>query len=251
MQQRCEKCKRVMDQSDFYRSNNLEKYPNEGLLNLCKKCATMHIDNWDSKTFLWLLQEIDIPWIPEEWDKLMEKFGRDPTKLTGLTIIGRYISKMKLKQFKDYRWKDTEFLAQMAEKKLRDTMTAQGYSAAEITQAVEENKAKDIDPNIQQPVPDFSTVPEGITVKDSPIAPTMDYFSQPEVDLGLTEEETQYLRLKWGNTYKPSEWVQLEQLYQEMMKSYDIQTAGHKDTLKLICKTSLKANQLIDYGDKT
>ena len=34
-----------------------------------------------------------------------------------------------------------------------------------------------------------------------------------------------------------------------MMESYDIQTAGHIDTLKLICKTSLKANQLIDIGD--
>ena len=34
-----------------------------------------------------------------------------------------------------------------------------------------------------------------------------------------------------------------------MMQSYDIQTAGHIDTLKLICKTSLKANQLIDIGD--
>ena len=33
------------------------------------------------------------------------------------------------------------------------------------------------------------------------------------------------------------------------MDSYDIQTAGHIDTLKLICKTSLKANQLIDIGD--
>jgi hypothetical protein len=33
------------------------------------------------------------------------------------------------------------------------------------------------------------------------------------------------------------------------MESYDIQTAGHIDTLKLICKTSLKANQLIDIGD--
>jgi hypothetical protein len=33
------------------------------------------------------------------------------------------------------------------------------------------------------------------------------------------------------------------------MESYDIQTAAHKDTLKLICKTSLKANQLIDMGD--
>jgi hypothetical protein len=41
----------------------------------------------------------------------------------------------------------------------------------------------------------------------------------------------------------------LEQLYEEMMASYDIQGAGHIDTLKLLCKTSLKANQLIDIGD--
>lgn len=34
-----------------------------------------------------------------------------------------------------------------------------------------------------------------------------------------------------------------------MMSSYDIQAAGHLDTLKLICKTSLKANQLLDIGD--
>ena len=34
-----------------------------------------------------------------------------------------------------------------------------------------------------------------------------------------------------------------------MMESYDIQTAGHIDTLKFICKTSLKMNQLIDIGD--
>ena len=33
------------------------------------------------------------------------------------------------------------------------------------------------------------------------------------------------------------------------MASYDIQGAGHIDTLKLVCKTSLKANQLIDMGD--
>ena len=35
----------------------------------------------------------------------------------------------------------------------------------------------------------------------------------------------------------------------EMMESYDIQSAGHIDNLKLLCKTSLKANQLIDIGD--
>jgi hypothetical protein len=65
----------------------------------------------------------------------------------------------------------------------------------------------------------------------------------------LTEEDKTYLRLKWGKTYKPEEWIKLEQLYEEMMASYDIQGAGHIDTLKLVCKTSLKANQLIDIGD--
>jgi hypothetical protein len=55
--------------------------------------------------------------------------------------------------------------------------------------------------------------------------------------------------LKWGKSYKPEEWVRLEQLYEEMMGSYDIQAAGHLDTLKLVCKTSLKANQLLDIGD--
>ena len=34
-----------------------------------------------------------------------------------------------------------------------------------------------------------------------------------------------------------------------MMESYDIQGAGHEDTLKLVCKTSLKSNQLLDMGD--
>lgn len=34
-----------------------------------------------------------------------------------------------------------------------------------------------------------------------------------------------------------------------MENSYDIQTAGHKDTLKMLCKTSLKANQLLDAND--
>ena len=67
--------------------------------------------------------------------------------------------------------------------------------------------------------------------------------------MGLTEEDKMYLKVKWGSTYREDEWVQLERLYTDMMNSYDIQTAGHKDTLKLICKTSLKANQLIDIGD--
>ena len=57
------------------------------------------------------------------------------------------------------------------------------------------------------------------------------------------------LRLKWGKGYRPFELVRLEQLYNDMMKSYDIQGAGHRDTLIMVCKASLKANALIDAGD--
>ena len=34
----CEKCKRTMSAGEFYSSNNLEKYPNEGKFPKCKKC---------------------------------------------------------------------------------------------------------------------------------------------------------------------------------------------------------------------
>ena len=62
----------------------------------------------------------------------MLSYAKDPSKVTGTTIIGRYLSKMKLAQFKQYRWKDSKFLQDMANKKTEETMKRQGYSAAEI-----------------------------------------------------------------------------------------------------------------------
>lgn len=238
----CEKCNRTMNGTEFYSSNNLEKYPNDGKFPMCKKCMTMHVDNWNPDTYLWILQEADVPYVPDEWNKLMEKYGRDPQSMTGMTILGRYLSKMKLKQFKDYRWKDTEFLQQMANNKLEQTMKRQGYDAQQIATAIEKSSITIPEGELKEPV-----------YAPPPNAPVEDYFAQQsgevEQDLDLTDEDRTYLRLKWGKTYKPEEWVKLEQLYEEMMASYDIQGAGHKDTLKLICKTSLKANQLIDIGD--
>lgn len=238
----CEKCNRTMNGTEFYSSNNLEKYPNDGKFPVCKKCMTMHVDNWNPDTYLWILQEADVPYVPDEWNKLMEKYGRDPQSMTGMTILGRYLSKMKLKQFKDYHWKDTEFLQQMANNKLEQTMKRQGYDAQQIATAIEKSSITIPEGELKEPV-----------YAPPPNAPTEDYFAQQsgevEQELDLTDEDRTYLRLKWGKTYKPEEWVKLEQLYEEMMASYDIQGAGHKDTLKLICKTSLKANQLIDIGD--
>lgn len=239
----CEKCNRTMGAEQFYSSNNLEKYPNDGKFLQCKKCITMHVDNWNPDTYLWILQEADVPYIPDEWNKLMAKYARDPKKVSGMTILGRYLSKMKLKQYQDYRWKDTDFLQELANNKIEQTMKRQGFSAAEITQAIEKASFSIPEGELQEPV--YDTTPQDVEQVE-------DYFADPhENDFieDLTEEERIYLRLKWGKTYKPEEWIKLEQLYNEMMESYDIQSAGHIDNLKLVCKTSLKANQLIDIGD--
>lgn len=235
----CECCHKAMDGAQFYTSNNLEKYPNEGKMPKCKKCLTLMVDNWNPETYLWILEEIDVPYVPEEWNKLLLKYGKDNTKITGTSIIGRYLSKMKLKQFKDYRWSDSEFIQEVQNQRMEQVMKAQGYSAQEIARAKEEAAQNFVAP------PPPSSMPET----------EEDYFDQqndipiPDETLDLTDEDKLYLRMKWGKAYKPEEWVRLEQLYEEMMNSYDIQGAGHKDTLKLICKTSLKANQLIDIGD--
>ena len=33
----------------------------------------MHVDNWDPNTYLWIIQECDVPYVPEEWNKEEEK----------------------------------------------------------------------------------------------------------------------------------------------------------------------------------
>ena len=240
----CEKCNRTMNAEQFYTSNNLEKYPNDGKLKQCKKCITMHVDNWNPDTYLWILQEVDVPYVPEEWNKLLATYGKDRAKLTGMSILGRYLSKMKLKQYKEYRWEHTEHLQALVNKKIEETMKRSGYGRDQIDEAL--MKAT-------------FTLPEGELTPppvvnaetwDEP-SPNNSFSAQIEEEMisDLTDEDRRYLCLKWGKTYRPDEWIRLEELYEQMINSYDIQQAGDINTLKLACKSSLKANQLLDLGD--
>ena len=87
----------------------------------------MHVDNWNPDSYLWILQEADVPYIPDEWNRLMASYAKDATKVTGTTIIGRYLAKMQLKQWRDFRWKDNEFLQDLANSKIEQAMKDQGY----------------------------------------------------------------------------------------------------------------------------
>ena len=233
----CIKCGKTLDDKEFYTSNNKEKYPPSGKLNTCKKCLTLHVDNWNPETYKWILEEVDVPYIKEEWDNLLEKYAKDPKKVSGVTILGRYLSKMKLKQHRDERWADTEILAEKARQKKITEMQAQGLTGEEIEAQLAIDRTPTKPKELSQPQEAVGT-PE-----------FEDYKAPDEFDDQLTEEDKLMLRLKWGKGYRAEQWVRMEQLYNDMMNSYDIQGAGHKDTLIMICKASLKANELLDAGD--
>lgn len=241
----CPKCGKALAATEFYNSNNIEKYPNRKL-NQCKKCLTMHVDNWNPDSYLWILQEADVPYIPDEWNKLMASYAKDATKVTGTTIIGRYLAKMQLKQWRDFRWKDNEFLQDLANSKIEQAMKDQGYQPTEIATVL--NQA-----SYQFPTGPLEPPPAAFGTSDPLMPSSPDEFAvddeESELINSITAEEHTYLRLKWGKTYKAEEWIRLEQLYEEMMQSYEIEEAGDINTLKLACKCSLKANQLLDLGD--
>ena len=241
---------------------NFYTYKDGTKAELCKSCMTLHINNFEQDTFLWLLEKFDVPYIEAEWNVLRDRaYAKDPYKMNGMSVFGKYLSKMKLKQWKNYTWADTERLRLEAEEKAKlcgnvnqiseneiDNMK-QAYENGEITEAQYKTYTE-----IHQPEPSFEQVRIGgnpgggsfpYPVNDNP-------FEKVElVDIGadLTQEDKIYLAMKWGRLYSAADWVTLEQLYNEFTESFDIQGAARIDTLKMICKTSLKMNQAIDAGD--
>ena len=251
----CTKCGRDLNDTAFYSYKDGTK--NE----LCKKCLTMHVDNFDPETYVWILEKLDLPYIPSEWNSLREKaYAKGPEKMNGTTVLGKYISKMKLKQWKDYSWKDTEKLqkedakkqaAIEEERRVIEERTKAQFEAGAISEA----EYKTLMSANAQRKSNLSTsskaAPAIGSIQEDPF--NEDYFISedelPNPASELTDEDKIYLAMKWGRLYKPAEWVELERMYNEMMESFDIQDADTKNTLVLLCKTTLKANQSLDAGD--
>lgn len=244
----CEKCHKTMDEKQFY------TYKDGNKTELCKKCLTMHIDNFNPDTFLWLLKKMDVPYVPSEWNVLRDRaYAKDPNKMNGMSVFGKYLSKMKLKQWKDYGWEDSERLQakelennkdKLEEWQELEKITQERFENGEISEA--EYKTLVSASTQNEMLNGLTTMPIAATPPEDP------YIQEDELyDLSeeLTEEDKKYLAMKWGRLYKPSEWIELEKIYEQMTASFDIQDADTINTLILICKTNLKMNQAIDIGD--
>jgi hypothetical protein len=257
--QYCPKCRKTMQLTKFYTFKDGTKPE------LCKSCLTMHVNNYDPETFLWLLEMFDVPYVEDEWNKIRDReYKKDPFKMNGMSVLGRYLSLMKLNQWKKYTWKDTEALKQEAQKNAEASLSDMEQKLEHMKIAVENGDLSQeqfdvyekmyaeatASPPPEAPIEAPAPPPEQFT-SDSPYPLNSDFeqVDLPDVGANLTEEDKIYLALKWGRLYRAEDWVALEQLYEEFMNTFDIQGAARIDTLKMICKTSLKMNQAIDAGD--
>ena len=209
----CEKCGKSMDEANFY------TYKDGSKVEICKKCLTMHIDNFNPDTYLWILEKLDLPYLPEEWNNLRDKaFAKDPYKMNGMSVIGKYISKMKLKQWidpttkKPYTWADSEKLQELKGQKKEidakqraemDAMVQERFDKGEITEA-EYKTLMSTETQNEKLAPMMPASAIGVNNNFN----ENNYISEDElVDPAaeLTQEDKIYLAMKWGRLYKPHE----------------------------------------------
>ena len=272
----CERCGKKIAQINFY------TYKDGSKCEICKPCLTAHIDNFDFNTFEWILEKMDVPYIPTEWNVLRDKaFAKDPYKMNGMSVIGKYLAKMKLKQWSKYGYADTKKIqAEMeAEKAKKEKAEAEEKARYEAELKVKLNEGKISAAEYQtlvstetqnkelprwgdnitgehvgqlfQATGQPGSYEDALRQAKNPFQEQMFMSEADMIDPGadLDDDDKMYLAVKWGRLYRPSQWVALEQLYNEFMNSFDIQGAARIDTLKMICKTSLKMNEAIDCGD--
>lgn len=249
---------------------NFYTYKDGTKCELCKACLTMHINNFEPDTYMWLLEKFDLPYLPWEWNNLRDKaYQKDPYKMNGMSVFGKYLSKMKLKQYidpvtkKPYSFADSARLQEEHDAKAKLYGQPEEIAAKQLAEMEEAYKNGEITEaqwmtykEIKAPEPEFQVI-SGNTVTTAgpggnPYPVNDNPFEQvdvPDVGNDLTEEDKVYLAMKWGRLYTSSDWVYLEQKYNDFMNSFDIQGAARIDTLIQICKLSLKMNQALDTGD--
>lgn len=73
----------------------------------CKDCYLATVDNSDPKTFLPILQHFNVPYIEKEWEYTREYAENRPG-----SVLGRYLSKMKLCAYYGFEFKDSDHFNQ-------------------------------------------------------------------------------------------------------------------------------------------
>ena len=73
-------------------------------------------------------------------------------------------------------------------------------------------------------------------------------IDESEILEALANEEKQQLALKWGESFRPSEWIKMEDMFQKYCNEYEM-NVDREETLIAMCKTNINMQRCLDSGD--
>lgn len=283
----CKSCGKMKDESYgfWHKRRTGENF------SVCKECATKFIDNKKPSTFLWILKELDMPFVEDRWISLCrKKYAKDPERFGPASVIGTYIRIMSMQEFADCTYADTLRLNQESiERRKKELEERKRISeATAVSDEDMENRKKqneEFAASIEEEVPDFESsnyeLPVGTNAleKDRQIrlekinkrkAKSSQESSRPSAQVAPSEEicqpaigasvdeqailndltpnDVQYLAMKWGESFRPSEWLKMEEMYQKYCGEFEI-SVDREAVLISMCKTSINMQRCLDSGD--
>lgn len=229
----CVTCKKTLDEKQFFKTRRLDKHPS-GFLPDCKNCLTMMVDDTDPVTFLPILKEINVPYIPSEWRGLVVK-----KEAKSGSVLGKYVSKMRLNNYKKYTWDDSEKLTEDETNSVLEALRQETGTESEAEQRTNEMLS----------LSDLRKDAEMQGMVQTPSVAALYGLSPQTSKYHLTQEEIDELKLNWGDDYTEDQYLQLEQLFTDMKEAYVIQDPIAISNAKMICKMTAKMNKFLDIDD--
>lgn len=233
----CQSCRKTLDEKNFFKTSWVQKHP-AGILPECKSCVSMTIDDTDPATFLSTLKEINVPYIPSAWRELLVK--KDPK---APSILGKYVSKMRLNQYKRYSWADSERLTREETDALLDAVRQTTTTESEAQNEVDKML------NFQDIAPQSPMLVDGGNGALSASMYQLVGLTPETSQYGLTQEEIDNLKISWGKDYSEEDYLALEQQFTDMKSAYVINDPIAISNARMICKMTLKMNKFLDIDD--
>lgn len=241
----CKCCGATLDIKNYFVSKDKKRYP-DGYLDVDKKCALMFFNYSNPATFMKVLKEADVAWVPNVYLEILYA-NFNASRPNNATLVGKYLSKMKLNQYKRYGFEDSV-----------EVQRELGYVEDEISDpTVYEFPEWGAPPTFEIPLNiDYDMMP--ISAESSSVDFSSPNSTKPRpqgivagVDISvLTQEDLDYLSSHWGATVSLEDCIKCERAYQQMINNeIEAKTTTHKDYIKKMCITSLKADKALEVGD--
>lgn len=104
---------------------NMGAGKNDPYSSRCKECFCNIIELDDIQSFRAVCEELDYPFIKKEIRKLVNNYQY---RLDKQVIIGRYLSKMRLKGYYSFHYEDSDFLNKIDEEREKEAMRRRGFN---------------------------------------------------------------------------------------------------------------------------